>query len=155
MSHRAGFTLLEVCLAVLIALFLVTLAVPSVGGLLAENRMRRSFDALDDLAREAQTRSTDERRSFVIEWERERVVLRPEEPANPEEERGLGELPIGKDEQYAVEFPAALEKEPPPVWTFWPTGTCEPVVIRYDGAGGKWIARYDPLTVRAAWEMAP
>jgi type II secretory pathway pseudopilin PulG len=155
MSKRAGFTLLEVCLAVLIALFLVTLAVPSVGGLLEENRRRRSFDALDDLAREAQIRSTEERRSFVIVWERERIVLRPEEPANTEEERGVGELPIDGDHQYSVELPAALQKEPPPVWTFWPTGTCEPVVIRYEGSGGKWIARFDPLTVRAVWEVAP
>ncbi len=153
MRKSAGFTLLEVCLAVLIALFLVTMAVPSVAGLFADRRIRKSFDTMDDLVREAQQRSIGERRPFVLEWEKNRIVLRPLEPETPDEERGLKEIPMAEDDSYVLELPAALVKKPEPVWTFWPTGTCEPAVVQHEGEAGKWLARYDPLTVRAVLEQ--
>jgi competence protein ComGC len=153
MRQCAGFTLLEVCLAVLIAVLIVTMAVPSVGGLLADRRVRKSFDVMDDLVREAQQRSVDERRAFVLEWEKDRVVLRPLEPESAEEERGLKEIATVENDSYALELPAALVKEPEAAWTFWPTGTCEPAIIYHEGEAGKWLARYDPLTVRAVLEQ--
>lgn len=150
---RRGFTLLEICLAIMVGLFLVTMAVPSVSGLLEERRAMQSFEALDALVQEAHARSLTERRAFLLAWETERIVLRPEQPAGKDEKRGLGEIPTSRENGYTVEFPAALVKNPAPVWTFWPSGTCEPAIVRYQGEHGAWLARYDPLTVRGTREQ--
>ena len=129
------------------------MAVPSVAGLFADRRVRKSFDAIDDLAREAQQRSVEERRPYAVVWEEDRIVLRPLEPENADEENGLKEIATSDADSYAIELPAALVKNPPAEWTFWPTGTCEPAIVTHEGEAGKWLARYDPLTVRAVLEQ--
>jgi hypothetical protein len=50
--------------------------------------------------------------------------------------------------EYVLELPAALRANPRPEWAFWPTGNCEPAVVRYAGAAGRWTAAYHPLTAR-------
>src|SRR4051812_33552559 len=49
MKRRDGFTLLEICLVVAIIVMVALIAVPSVSGVFAEERLRRSYDALDSL----------------------------------------------------------------------------------------------------------
>jgi hypothetical protein len=46
-------------------------------------------------------------------------------------------------------LPAALTKNPPPAWIFWPTGTCEPAVVQFVGRDGTWTANYSALTAQA------
>ncbi len=48
-------------------------------------------------------------------------------------------------------LPAALTKNPPAIWTFWPTGTCEPATVICHVPGAAWTATYDPLTEQAAF----
>ena len=43
-------------------------------------------------------------------------------------------------------LPGALVKDPPRIWTFWPTGTCEPATIICRVPDSPWTATYDPLT---------
>lgn len=141
-----GFTLLEICLAVMIALMLIGIAVPSLRGLFDDRALRASFDTVDDLAREAQERSVTERRAYVIEWVKDQIILRPDEPTKADE---FKQVPIGAGESFDVSFPAALVKDPKPIWSFWPSGTCEPAAIVHRGGAGNWSAKYDPLNVRA------
>lgn len=150
-AARAGFTLLEVCLAVFIAMLILTLAVPSIQGVLTDAKLRRTFDELDALARDAQTRSVTERRAYVLEWERDGVALRPQEPLTPEEEAGVAHVVFRDKETIALNLTAALVKQPAPVWTFWPTGACEPATLAGEGSDGQWTAVYDPLTARAVF----
>jgi type II secretory pathway pseudopilin PulG len=144
---RRGFTLLEVCLAVFIAMLLVTLAVPSVSGLLAEQRAKRSFEAFDSLARDAQSRSRSERRAYVLAWDRDGIAVRPKEPKSDEELKGVNRIDFAEKETFAIDLPAALVKTPASEWIFWPTGTCEPATVHH-GEADRWTANYDPLTTR-------
>jgi len=43
-------------------------------------------------------------------------------------------------------LPAALTAKPAGEWIFWPTGTCEPAIVRFVGRAGTWTANYSPLT---------
>lgn len=149
MNRRAGFTLLEICLAVSIALLLVLIAVPSVRGVLAQQKLHATFDAFDGLVRKAQARSMSERRTYTLVWKKEAIELVPldmreDDAALPQTEQ----LSLGSGEDFAIQRTAALAKNPEPVWTFWRSGVCEPATISYKGPLGTWTARYDPLTAQ-------
>src|SRR5438034_11706350 len=66
MRHCRAFTLVEIVLAVFILMLLVLLAVPSLNGVLADRRLRRSLDSFNNLVRQAQERS--EERRVGKEW---------------------------------------------------------------------------------------
>lgn len=149
MNRREGFTLLEICLAVAICLLLVLVAVPSVRGVMAQQRLHATFDAFDRLVRKAQARSMDERGTYTLVWKKEAIELVPLDAkeggtATAEPER----LAVGDGEDYAIERTAALTKSPEPVWTFWRSGVCEPAIVSYKGPLGTWTVKYDPLTAR-------
>lgn len=140
-----GFTLLEVMLSVIIAVMVMAVAVPSVNGLLEERRMRASFEAFDALVGKALERSLAEREPQRIVWQRDRIVIAAGATESPSAD--APGIAVSREENYQVEFPAALTPKPEPEWTIWPTGTCEPVIVHYKGPEGKWSAVYDPLTV--------
>ncbi len=151
MNRRTGFTLLEICLAVAIIVLLVMIAVPSVKGVLDEQRLHRTFDAFDQLVRQAQARSVRERRTFALAWTRDGVDLVAIEKR--ESDATAEPLRVGteKDEGYSLARPAALSKEAPPVWTFWRSGVCEPAVVSYHGPAGSWVVKYDALTAHGTF----
>ena len=159
MSRRDGFTLLEILLAVVIALIFLTMAIPSVEGLFAEQRLKKSFEEFDDFVRRAQTRAVEERRAFVLIWDEGGITVQPDSPTE-EDSVGEGDYLTFADGVFSLERPAAEQLHKrfniggklPVEWLFWRSGTCEPVVIHFEGDSGKWSARYDPLTVRAAFE---
>lgn len=148
MHRRDGFTLLEICIAVFIALLMLLMAVPSIQGLFSEREIKRTFDNFSALVIDAQTRAISEQRAYLIEWDDEGLLLRPVQPSNRDEAKGITRIDFGKHEAYDIDLPAALMKEPPKSWVFWPTGTCEAAKISYNGAAGSWTAEYNPLTVR-------
>src|SRR6266478_8852662 len=107
MPRRDGFTLLELCLGVVIALMLVLIAVPSVRSVLEEQRLHRSFEAFDALVTKARMKSINERRAYALAWRDEGIELLPLE--KKEGEQGGAEpetLPFSKEEEYALERPA-------------------------------------------------
>jgi hypothetical protein len=85
------------------------------------------------------------------EEDEEQGEAQGEERGSESEERGggtVGEFPLGRGERVTIVLPAALVKNPPGQWTFWPSGICEPALIEYHGPGGTWLARYPALTAR-------
>ncbi len=176
MKHRrSGFTLIEMMLALAIAVIITFLAMPSLRGLSAEKRLTESFDRFDALARKAQKYAVLQQRSWTILWEQQGkqlgITLRPDELATPtplpdgsgdtmstnvpqsladnQQDQDQGEtMSVGPDENYTIERPVALvpPAQAPSQWTFWRSGTCEPAVIRYAGPAGTWVAQYHPLT---------
>jgi prepilin-type N-terminal cleavage/methylation domain-containing protein len=145
MTRRAGFTLLEICLVVAISLMIALIAVPSIRGVVRAQRLHKSFEAFDSLALQAQSHSVNERRAYGIVWKKETVEMIPLEKVEEEPGEPLT-LPIGKNEAYEVERPAAMGKDPEPVWTFWRSGVCEPVIVSYKGPDGTWTASYSALS---------
>jgi prepilin-type N-terminal cleavage/methylation domain-containing protein len=153
-SRRAGFTLLEICLAMAIGLLLVMLAVPSISGLLTEQRLKQSSDKLEHLVARARVLSVREQRAYALIWEKEAIRLQPMEKkteVTTAETSPNDLLVFTKGETFTLTRPAALEKNPAPVWTFWPNGLCEPALVSYEGAAGKWQAQYDALTARGIY----
>lgn len=151
--NRAAFTLLELMLAIAIALVVMLLAVPSVRGFSAERRLRDTFEKFDELARKAQLNAVTQQRTWALRIDESGVAIGPDEPL-PEEhgdsEEGAAPEQIGssKDESYTLLRPASLlpPKDTASKWTFWRSGTCEPVVVNYSGPDGTWAAQYNPLT---------
>ncbi|MEO7318459.1 MAG: prepilin-type N-terminal cleavage/methylation domain-containing protein, partial [Chthoniobacteraceae bacterium] len=125
MSRRDGFTLLEICLVVAIALILLGLAVPSVRGLFAEQRLKKTFEQFDDFVRKAQLRAVSERRAMVMIWDGEGITVQPDDPT-AEDSAGEGDYFAFNEGTIGLERPAALEKKPAVEWLFWRSGTCEP-----------------------------
>ena len=144
-----AFTLIEIAIAVFILLLLLSLAVPSLTGVMADRRLRRSLDDLNNFVQTAQERSVTDRRPYLIAWQKEQLVLRPEALTKEEEEAPMPALRLRKGDAFVLKLPAALLDDPPGEWIFWPSGTCEPAVITFKGPDGTWTARYSTLTARA------
>src|SRR5438309_5429719 len=77
MRRQRGFTLVEVIIAVFILLLLLTLAVPSLNGVLADKRLHRSLDRFNELVRQAHERSLGEHRAYLIVWNDVQISLQP------------------------------------------------------------------------------
>ena len=148
-DRRRGFTLLELAIAVVLLVLLMMLAVPSMSGVLADKRLHRSLDGFNAIVREAQQRSTAERRPYLIVWQEGQIGLRPEGFLKGDSPELAMKLKIAKNESFQISFPAALVDDAPAEWIFWPSGNCEPAVVTYQGRDGKWTANYSALTARA------
>jgi len=149
-----GFTLLEIMLAVAIGAIIMVLAVPSISGLMDEQRAERSFHVFDELVGVAQKRAVATRAPARLLLSKDAIALESSEPiaTDEAEENGVPavtSIPISKDEKYVFRFPSALVPDQAAVWTFWPTGACEPAVVEYAGPDSKWSATYDALTAQA------
>ncbi|MEO6742339.1 MAG: type II secretion system protein [Chthoniobacteraceae bacterium] len=151
-SSSRAFTLIEMMLAIAIAIAVTVLAVPNLRGMSRERRLHETFENFDAFIRKAQLNAVREQRSWSVSWQEDRILVRPGESASEAGENGgdaqQEELPISKDESYTLDRHAALlaPKDTPAVWTFWRSGTCEPVIVGYSGPDGTWSAQYDPLT---------
>lgn len=133
----------------MIGLLLITLAVPSIAGMLAEQRLKQSFEAFDGFVRSAKMKSVSERRTYVMVWDEEGITMHPAETRETDEpDAGLDRFDFEKDETFTIARPAALMKNPPGEWVFWRSGTCEPALISFKGEAGDWSVQYNPLTVR-------
>ncbi len=145
--NRDAFTMIEIVIAVFILMILLMIGVPSMSGVMADRRLRRSFDDLNKLVRTAQELAVAERRPYLIVWGKEQLVLRPEFLNADEEEAPTATLVLQRGDALQLDLPAALG-EVGPAWTFWPSGTCEPAVIRFKGEDGSWTASYPTLSAR-------
>ena len=148
MQRRNGFTLIEITIAIVILVVALLVAVPSLNGVLADRRLRRSLDDVNRLVLQARERSISERRSYLIVWRDKQFALRPEEFLKGEDRKPVAILRWQKGESFTLSLPAAIVEEPPSEWIFWPSGNCEPAVVTYRGANGAWKAQYSALTAR-------
>lgn len=138
--------MIEIAISVFILLLLLMLAVPSLNGVLADRRLQRSLDGMNNLVRLAQERSVADRRPYLILWKKDHLVLRPEAVEKGEDPEPTAVLTLEKGDAFLLKLPAALTEDPPAEWVFWPTGTCEPAIVSYKGVDGAWSANYSPLT---------
>jgi type II secretion system protein H len=148
-ERNRAFTLVEIIIAVAIMATLLLLAVPSLEGVLADRRLRSSLDEFNKLVHEAQERSVAEHRAYLLVWTDKNVFLQPEAFAKDEEHKAVAKFELERGTALTLTLPAALSPKPAGQWIFWPTGTCEPAVVRYTGRAGTWTADYSPLTAHA------
>jgi type II secretory pathway pseudopilin PulG len=143
-----GFTLIEIVLSVFILMLLLMLAVPSLTGVLADRRLRRTLDDFNGLVSQAHERSISERRPYLLVVDGKSIVLRPEVLTKDDDEAPVAQLPLDDRESVKLSLPAALTKKPPPEWIFWPSGVCEPAEVQFKGRKGSWTVNYSPLNAR-------
>jgi type II secretory pathway pseudopilin PulG len=147
-QRARGFTLIEIALAIFILMLLLMLAVPSFTGVIANRRLKESLDGFNNLVRQAQERSVTERRPYLIVWGNNNVVVRPEAFAEDEEVKAKAEFRTSRGSTLRLSLPVALMEKYPAEWIFWPSGACEPAIVRFQGPAGSWTANYSPLTGR-------
>ncbi|HEY3601530.1 MAG TPA: prepilin-type N-terminal cleavage/methylation domain-containing protein [Chthoniobacterales bacterium] len=148
MLSRRGFTLIEIMISVFILILLLLVALPSISGVMANRRLQRSLDAMNAIVQQAQEHSLKERRTYVIEWQKRTIILRPAEAQQGDSGAPIARLSLEKGHAYVLRLPAALAKGPFAEWTFWPSGTCEPANIQFKGPNGSWEVNYEPLSAR-------
>src|SRR5437773_1120065 len=142
MQRQHGFTLVEVIIAVFILLLLLTLAVPSLNGVLADKRLHRSLDRFNELVRQAHERSLAEHRAYLIVWNDVEVSLQPAAFLKTEPHQPIDTIAISRQEKWRVELPAAVSKKAPAEWIFWGSGVCEPGRIRFGSGDGSLSTEY-------------
>src|SRR6185295_9144262 len=98
MRRAAGFTLLEMVIAICILLLILALAIPSLNGVIADKRLRRSLNDFNDLVHQAQERSVSEHRPYLLVWGERDVVLRPETFTKEEQEKPAGHFVMARGE---------------------------------------------------------
>ena len=151
--HPPGFTLIEICIVIFLAITLISIAMPSLTGQLARRRLQEASDRLDALATRARERSVTEGQPYLLVWEKGGgIALYPANAtqAQRNQQGPVSELrPTASNEHYTLVRNASLTTNPAPVWTFWPTGNCEPVTVRYESSGGEWEAVFNPLSGRS------
>ncbi len=150
-----GFTLIEICLVLFLAIMLMAIAVPSLSGQLARRRLQEASDRLDALADRARERSVSENRPYELVWEKGGgIALYPADASQAARNKSgsvSALIPTASNEHYTLVRGNSLTTNPGSVWTFWPTGNCEPVSVRYESSGGEWEAVYSPLSGRGTF----
>ena len=144
--RHSAFTLIEIIIAVAILTVILLMAVPSLSGVFADRKLRASLDGFNKLVRQAQERSVSEHRAYLIVWSDKDVIVQPEAFAKGEEKKAVAKFALERGTVLTLTLPAALTVKPPGEWIFWPTGTCEPAIVRFAGRAGTWTANYSPLT---------
>ena len=145
MRRVHAFTLIEIILAVSILMLVLLLAVPSLTGVLADKRLRQSLDRFNNLVNQAHEHSITEHRPYLVVVGKGSIEVRPEVFTKDDEPAPIADFPLAQRESVKLSLPAALTKNPPAEWIFWPSGVCEPAVVDYAGRDGVWTVRYSPL----------
>lgn len=152
-GHEAsGFTLLEICMAVVIGLMMLSLALPSMRGLFGEQRLRERMRQFEEVVIKASALANRSNREVRLRWvklERDRVGLwmgTVEGGEEVEEGENGTVLEMDRDEKVQVRRLAAMKGVPaPPEWSFWPRSIREPVELSYVGPQGEWVLRFGAL----------
>src|SRR5256714_13712460 len=126
MWRQRGFTLVEIIIAVFILLLLLTLAVPSLNGVLADKRLHRSLDRFNELVRQAHERSLAEHRAYLIVWNDAFITLQPAAFLKTEPHDPIDTMPIARHEKGRLQVPAAVVKKVNAGGIFLEAGVCGP-----------------------------
>lgn len=147
---RHGFTLLELCIVLALAVLLMAVALPSLSGQLARKRLQDSFDRFDNLVGDARRHSVGSGKPFVLVWRKGGVFVYPSDQSEEDRRKDGATTALDfsgeADGKCELVRGASLTANPAPEWTIWPTGNCEPVVVRYEGPAGAWEAAYNGLS---------
>jgi hypothetical protein len=142
---------LEISLAVMIGLMMLSLAAPSVRGLFAEQRLRDRMREFEEFAHRAEVLARESRKEVRLVWEKEGVrivrdqVQEGEAPLQADVPAGSEFFAFEKEEGLSLRRLAARDNNPLSEWCFWPAGVREPVEVYYSGPGGNWALRFGPI----------
>lgn len=150
LTSKGGFTLIELMVVVVLLVTMMLLAIPSIDGLFQEQALQARLDDAHRLVQRARWQAIEQRAPVRLMLDEK--SLRISAPLNAEEaseaaslQFGAGQFPLNEGDKLSLEKPFAPQPSDSS-WTFWPSGNCEPVILRYQGPEGSWTVRYDPLS---------
>ncbi|SKB00698.1 prepilin-type N-terminal cleavage/methylation domain-containing protein [Prosthecobacter debontii] len=126
-KRAAGFTLIEVCVAMAIGVLILGIAVISMAGMQAETQLKRMASRVETLARQSLQEAVMKQRLIQLDLN-----------------AGLGaegRLQVKRVGDSRFRNPQRGE-----IWEFSPTGICEPVEVRVTNEAGVIELAFDPLT---------
>lgn len=141
--------MMEMMLAVALAVIVMALAIPTIGSMFGEDPLQKTFNQIEAFAQKAQAKAVKERRTYLIVWHEGMMTLEPQVLTADDENTEPESFSFG-DAEVKLERPFALEKKPLAEWPFWKSGTCEPVRVAFKSSEGSWLAEFDPLTTRGS-----
>jgi type II secretory pathway pseudopilin PulG len=145
----AGFTLLELCIVLVVVTLLFAVGMPYTARLMREDEFEQPIRELQDFAKEARIRAMTEGRPYEVWLLNDRYVLRVWQKEN-----GFGDevrsyaLPPGITYAIKRDSEEDFSPETEARWAFMPNGLCEPLTFLFQ-KGKDWNKfRVDPLTAR-------
>ncbi len=149
-----GYTLLEICLVLVIIAVVIGLAIPNITSLMTDERMRGTARGFSELATTARRLSVSEGRAYVIEFDERCCVLRPIEKgargysAQEEASEQVFKLPANITWQVERWNSGEYRRPKGERWVFGTSGLSEPVRVKFRGGGESWfVVSFSPLTV--------
>ncbi len=134
-SRSAGFTLLEIIVAMALTLLVIGIAAVSISGVRAEDQLRRAAAVIETTARQNLMQALNSQQTV-------RMDLTAGAFGAGNEFGGM--LLVRRYGESAFRKPRRGE-----AWEFSPTGICEPIEVRISGPAGLIEIGFDPLTACA------
>ena len=135
-------------MAVAIGMLMLSLAMPSLRGLFAEDRLRERMRQFDEFAGKAAVLARTSHKEVRLCWEPEGVRMVQQETSTEGSEAlqtGGDFFTFEKDEEFILSRVSARDPKAAWEWSFWPEGVREPVEVFYKGPGGSWSERFGAL----------
>ena len=127
-KSRAGFTLIEVCIAMTIAMLILGVSVLGISGVQDEQKLRESAAMIESTARDSLLKAVAEHRPVQLDIAG--GILGAD-----------GRVEVRRYGERSFRKPDSGE-----VWEFSPTGVCEPLELRVSNQTGVIEMGFDPLT---------
>ena len=139
---HSGFTLLEVIIAISVAMIVIGISALSITGMKDEHRLHQMASLLETTAREALMRAVADCRVVRVGISPDGITAPTASASDSGEEHTLeGIIEIKRHGEAAFRKPKKQE-----VWEFSPTGICEPLELRVTNTTGRIEIAFDPLT---------
>ncbi len=166
-SRQAGFTLMELMVALGIVMILVGVGTHLGGAMAAEQELHKPMDKLKEMAKQACHLAIAEQRDWEVIITDRSLEMRPKQAANEEDqqfidaadkklERPAGTVLISFDETIQLKVQRFGEdkwmKPRPDHWVFQHSGICEPIRFRVERELRALEVGFDPLTAGALEE---
>ena len=137
-----GFTILEVCVALAIAMLMLGAATIGISGVQREHGLRRTASTIETAARESLLRAVAEHHAVFIELGEQELRAASTKLGTPADSRALnGLLEVRRYGEKVFRKPRHAE-----TWEFSADGVCEPLELRITSATGTVELNFDPLT---------
>lgn len=167
-GSRAGFTLLEMCIVLLIIALLLTVSMPAMESAFTEQGLRNDSRQLALMVKTAMIQSAEQHRNYVIELSSSTIALHPQDPTvKPDDDAtnvaDATEAAANSDVMEDVTATDELDAKnkllapdpdkadkwidmPPTTWVFQPGQLCPATRVRMT-RGDSWVEMsFTPLT---------
>ena len=144
--------MIELVITLCLIVLIMGIGLPSLTGQSHMRRLQAAFDRFDAFVVKAQQQSARDGKPYVLSWTSKGAIRLLAAETFDDDGKKIGTvatfLPESGGEHFTLVRGASLVPEPDSRWTFWPTGNCEPVRVRYESPTGTWVVAYNPLSGR-------